>query len=136
MDRVPGFEPEGWGFDSLRGRTDLKKEVLNMVKTKRNTSRISAGSARGTQGFKDRPLGAYPDSKKHEVVESPQEKGEQSAVGSMPKSGSDEVADVEKIAESMGIYEGTNPKSTEEQDGPENPAEVNIAEEIKKNNEG
>ncbi len=24
MDRVPGFEPVGWGFDSLRGR-QLKK---------------------------------------------------------------------------------------------------------------
>ncbi|MDD2823163.1 MAG: hypothetical protein PHQ59_03700 [Candidatus Daviesbacteria bacterium] len=73
------------------------------------------------------------DDKKHLDVESPEEQDAESALGSEVKSGSEDVNDVDKIAESMGMYE----EDLESPDaGPENPAEVDVAKEIEKHNEG
>lgn len=77
------------------------------------------------KSYKKKLLGEWPYKEKHEEVESPEEQDSESALGHEVASGSDEVGDVEEIAESMGIYDETK-----------NPKEVSIADEIEKNNEG
>lgn len=87
-------------------------------------------------GKRKKPVYAWPDDQKHKEVESPEEEAEQSVMGSMPRSGSDEVADVEDIAKSAGIYDENAPNPDVPDSGPENPTEVGIGEQIEENKEG
>lgn len=89
------------------------------------------------KSFKKKLLGAWPDDKKHQATKPLEEKDSETVFGSEPVAGTDEAGDVDKIAESMGIYD------KEEEKNPENPddenedevEEVSIADQIKRNNQ-
>lgn len=83
-----------------------------------------------TLGYEDKPLGSWPDEEKHDVAESVEEKDSETVMGHATESGSDEVADIEEIAKSVGLYDDKDPNKPEE--GPENPDEVSIADQIEK----
>lgn len=88
-----------------------------------------------TAGKKVRPLGVLPDQEKHDLVEVAN-KDEESVMGSTPVAGTDESSDVDKIAESVGLYDAEEEASDNPKDEPEDPVqEVNLAEEIEKNTE-
>lgn len=73
------------------------------------------------------------DTKKHADAQPLEEADAETNLGSEVASGSDDVSDVDQTTESMGLYED---ESDSPDSGPENPAEVDIAKEIEKNNEG
>lgn len=77
-------------------------------------------------GYRKKPLGEWPEDKKHGEVQTPQNIGESSESGHMPDPESDD--DIDQMASEMGLYEETSPTASSE--NPENPQEVNIAEEI------
>ena len=56
-------------------------------------------------GKKVKPLGKLPDQQKHDQTQPLEEKDSETALGHEPASGSDQIADVDQIAESMGIYD-------------------------------
>ena len=63
------------------------------------------------QSYKKKPLGAWPEQKKHDAVESPDEEGEQEESGSEPDpehitgSDKDEPRDTLDMAHDVGLYQ-------------------------------
>ncbi|RJQ26340.1 hypothetical protein C4577_03730 [Candidatus Parcubacteria bacterium] len=77
------------------------------------------------------------DDKKHEQTKGSQEEGEESASGHMPVAGTDEMGDVDKIAEQMGIYDVEEEGDLDKKDDTEDPVEeVDINKQLRRNNEG
>lgn len=84
------------------------------------------------KSYKKKPLGNWPDTIKHDQTQPFEEVDSETIMGPEPESGSDEVADIDNIAESVGLYTQTKPGPDKPNTGPENPHEVNIAEEVDK----
>lgn len=76
----------------------------------------------------DKPIGGESPDEKYGVVITPENEGETSVEGAMPVPESDD--DVDQMAADVGLYEESNPDPANPSTGPENPHEVNVAEEI------